>query len=95
MADEKAIATAARLRAFLADDAVKGAMQGLERKYVTEWRQATTVEGRENAHAKMCVLEDFALQLMSINDAGKVAEFEKKREEKLEAQRASRTPRTR
>ena len=73
MSDGANIAAGGRVEAFLADDAVAGALVKMEQEYVRAWRAATTVEEREAEHAKMRVLDDFRLELRTIVDRGKMS----------------------
>jgi hypothetical protein len=68
-----------RVSAFVADEAVQRAFARLEGKYVQAWRDGATVEAREAAHARMCVVADLRIELQSVSDNGAIAKARRDR----------------
>jgi len=77
--EDEQIEAGQRIAAFLEDEAVKRALQRLAAKYYDEFKAARTAEGRESAHSKAMVLDDFANEMRSVVDTGKRVKAEVQR----------------
>lgn len=73
MTEEEQASRGERVEQFLKDEAVQEVLAKLEKKYYEEFKQARTAEGRESAHAKALVLDDFTTSVRAIVDTGKLA----------------------
>jgi Skp family chaperone for outer membrane proteins len=73
-----------RLKAFLADEAVKRALAALNRQYFDDFKASTTPPERESAWAKARALDDFGTALQSILDVGLVAKHHREQREQQE-----------
>lgn len=58
---------------FLGDDTVKRVIAGLELDYFDEWKEAESVEKREDLRAKACALNDLMKALRTVVADGKLA----------------------
>lgn len=72
-----------RVERFLADDAVRGAIERLEQKYVADWKAALTTQERETLHAKVAVVGDLQLELRAIVGNGQHAQVTREREQRV------------
>lgn len=88
--EQKQISAADRVAAFLADDAVKGAMARLSRTYYEEFKKAATPEAREAAWSKSAALDDLATQLQAVIDTGTRTKADVERRERLHGKRPAR-----
>lgn len=83
---EQVIADAARIDAFMKDEAVGGALSRMERRFYEEFIGADSSEARVKAWAKANVLRDLERELKIIVDAGEheVLRIAKEHERKKE-----------
>ena len=72
MTDEEQVRLSDRIESFVKDEGVKGALNELEKRYFTDFKNAKTDDERRSAQAKVVVLTDFAIELKSIVDRGTV-----------------------
>lgn len=84
---EQEIQEGERVRQFLADPAVKGAFDRLEKRYVDEFRASETAEQREQVWAKMRAAADLRLELAITEDRGRLARAKKTMEERQAGRR--------
>lgn len=70
--EEEQVQSAQRVESFLKDESVKTALLELDRAYYNEFKLAVTEETRRIAQAKAAVLTDFALELRTVVDTGKL-----------------------
>lgn len=59
-----------RAKALLANGLLREVLDGLEAQYVQAWRQARSVEAREDCHRHVCLIEKFVADLTSIATTG-------------------------
>lgn len=67
---DQIIRDAERIKAFVEDDAVSGAMSRLERRYYEQFKSADSSEQRVKAWACATVLDHFLLELRVTISAG-------------------------
>lgn len=84
--EQKRIDAGSRVAQFLADDAVRDALDRLNKRYYTAFKVAASRDERDAAWAQARVLDDFANELAAVIDAGKRANADR--------QRRARGPRT-
>lgn len=73
---EQAVLRANRLKQFMEDEIVDGALKELATRYYGEFRKATSSELRVQAWAKSNVLEDFLTELQVVLTSGEQAALE-------------------
>lgn len=91
MSDQQKVAEATIVERFLAEPAIKAAIERLHKQYYTEFRGASTPEALAQAHAKSRVLDDFAGELVGVKNAGQVAKVRLDQVERAEARKAQPT----
>lgn len=70
MSAEQTIADAMRVQNFLKDDAVRGAIERLEKRYIEQMIAAETGEARAKAQGKIHAVRGFADELAAIISSG-------------------------
>lgn len=93
MSETKRIEDGRRLKAFLEDEAVKGAFIELEKRYFAEFKDAKTPHDREALHARCRALADLFETVLGTVNSGKIEEHY--REQRQLNDTAKRTPRSR
>lgn len=84
MNEGESIAAGERVKLFLKDDAIVGALKGLAVRYYEEFKAAKTPAERETAWAKSRVLDDFGVALDAVQSNAQHAAHERDQREKRE-----------
>lgn len=65
--------TAIEAKALLEGEVMRGAFEAVERRFISEWMDADTIERREMAHAKVVGLAEVRRQLRTVLQNGEYA----------------------
>lgn len=93
MTEQEQIDAGKRVQSFLADDAVKGALVKLEKRYIADFKASKSPEEREAIHARVTALDDLFTSVLGIVDNGTLAQHARAAREAEESRK--RTPRSR
>jgi hypothetical protein len=92
MSEQQEIDDFRRVEAFLADAAVRSALEGAKDRFYLEFKAAKTEDERTNAWAKANALDTLADELVRRMENGKVALIQREQREERERQIAARKP---
>jgi len=67
---ESAVYEAKEVQLLLSKELVKLALDATEKRIVTEWKKASTIEEREFARAKLAAFETWVLELKTLSERG-------------------------